>query len=397
MRDRRRRACFVLHGYYDEDARARRQAKTLLAAGWQVDAVALRRPGGPPVSIIDGVRVTQLPVARHQGTSAASYAAEYVAFTGAALIAVTRAHRSQRYALIQVSNLPDLLAASAIPTRMVGVPLLLDLKEAMPEFFAERFARLAGGGVLAALRWQERMAVALASHVITVNHALADRLVQRGVDPDTVDVIVNSHDPAVFDPAAHPQRSFREDGVLRLVYAGALTPLYEVEVGIRAIGALRDRAPELRVELDILGRGDRHADLVRLVDELALGGAVRFHGRQPLDTVPRAVARVDVCLALTRLSPYTRLSLSTKLFEYAAMRRPIVATRLPMVDRAFGDTVLTYVSGDVDGLVAQLLHLMDDPAGRERRVDAAAARANEMSWDIQGKRYREIVESLATS
>ena len=60
-----------------------------------------------------------------------------------------------------------------------------------------------------------------------------------------------------------------------------------------------------------------------------------FHGRIPLDDVPAAVAAADIGIAPTRRDAFTDLSLSTKVYEYAAMGKPVVATRLPLVERTF--------------------------------------------------------------
>ena len=64
---------------------------------------------------------------------------------------------------------------------------------------------------------QERASIGLASAVITVNQALADRLIGLGVSPSKVSVILNSPSLRRFDPAALPARAFMADGVLRLV------------------------------------------------------------------------------------------------------------------------------------------------------------------------------------
>jgi len=43
-------------------------------------------------------------------------------------------------------------------------------------------------------------------------------------------VILNSPDLGLFDPARPPTRKFMADGRLRIVYTGALTPTYELDV-----------------------------------------------------------------------------------------------------------------------------------------------------------------------
>jgi hypothetical protein len=57
----------LAHSYYEEDARVRREAEALVAAGRPVDVFALRRDGDAPDGVVDGVRIFRLPIQRHQG------------------------------------------------------------------------------------------------------------------------------------------------------------------------------------------------------------------------------------------------------------------------------------------------------------------------------------------
>ena len=136
---RRPPICMIVHAYYEEDARVRREAEALVAAGWSVDVIGLCRPGELPAAVIEGVNLRRLPVGRHQGAGLPVYLIEYGAFLMQALWAATRAHRHRRYGLVEVHSLPDYLVFAALPLKLVGVPVLLDLHEAMPEFFRSRF------------------------------------------------------------------------------------------------------------------------------------------------------------------------------------------------------------------------------------------------------------------
>ena len=112
--------------------------------------------------------------------------------------------------------------------------------------------------------------------------------------------------------------------------------------------------------------------------------------------MPGVLAAADIGLAPTRLDSYTRYSLSTKVFEYGAMRRPVVATRLPLVERTFGDdTVWTYEPGDAGDLARVIRAIVDDPAERKRRVTRTAKRIGELAWEREVGRYLALVESLA--
>ena len=392
----RRPFVLVTHSYYEEDPRVRRQAEAILAAGRSVDVIALRRPGDPPDGEVAGVRVLRLDVQRHQGAGLATYLAEYLAFFVRVSLALVRAQPRRRYALVQVATLPDWLVFAALPLRLLGVPVILDLHESMPDFFRSRFPGAANPIVHRGLRLAERASITAATQALTVNDALRDRLVGLGVAAGHVTVVRNTPSLARFDPAAHPARPFMADGTLRLVYAGALTPTYELDVAVRAVARLAARRPELPVQLDLYGRGDSRPSLEALAEELGVSDRLTFHGRIPIEAVPAAIARADVGLAPTRRDPFTDSSLSTKILEYAAMRRAAVATRLPLVERTFpAGTVATYAPGDADGLAGQILRIVDEPAARDAAIAVSADLVATMSWERDAIAYLTLIEGFA--
>ena len=110
----------VVHAYYEEDPRVRREAEAVVASGRDVDVFALRREGFDREGMLDGVRVHRLDVQRHQGAGIGTYLLEYAEFAARALWALTRAHRRRHYALAQVASIPDALVFAALPLRLIG-------------------------------------------------------------------------------------------------------------------------------------------------------------------------------------------------------------------------------------------------------------------------------------
>ena len=385
----------VVHAYYDEDPRVRREAESLVAAGRPVDVFGLRRPGDEAHGALDGVTVHRLDVQRHQGAGLGTYLREYLGFLVRAGWALTRSHRTRRYGLVQVHTLPDFLVAGALPLRLAGVPVILDLHEAMPEFFRSRFPRATNPIVHRLLRLQERASIGLATEAVTVNAAMAERLVRLGVPAAKVSVVANSPSLTRFDPDGHPRRVFADDGTVRLVYAGALTPTYELDVAIDAVAAIRSSRPELPITLDVYGRGDAAEGLAAQAERLGIADQVTFHGRIPIVDVPAAVARADSGLAPTRHDRFTDMSLSTKVFEYAAMGKPVVASHLPMIARIFPlGTVSTYEPGDPVSMAAAIVALVDGPTDRAAAAERTAAIVAASAWEVEAVRYVALVDRL---
>jgi glycosyltransferase involved in cell wall biosynthesis len=209
-------------------------------------------------------------------------------------------------------------------------------------------------------------------------------------------VVANGPPLRRFDVSGIPERPFMADGTLRLAYAGAVTPLYELELVLAAIARLCRERPELPIALDIYGRGDTEASLREQAATLGIGDRVAFHGRVPLDDVAAYLAAHDVALSPLRQTPFSEMSLSTKVFEGSIVGKPVVTARTATALRYFPEDDLPYYRpGDLDDFVSVLLRLIDDPTQREIRVARARERSIALSWDNEAPHYIALLEELS--
>ena len=92
---------------------------------------------------------------------------------------------------------------------------------------------------------------------------------------------------------------------------------------------------------------------------------------------------------------FTDLSLSTKVFEYAAMGKSVVATRLPMVERTFpSGTVTTYAPGDPASMASAIASVADDEQAREAAIERTTAIVRGAAWEHESVRYLALLEEL---
>lgn len=386
-----RRVAIVVHAILPGDPRVRRQADALLAAGCEVDVICLRMPDEPREEVAGALRIVRLPINR-TFVGFAGHIAEYVAFSAMAAFRLARDHRRRRYDLVQIATVPDFLVFAALPEKLAGVPVLLDLHEDMPEFFRDRFAAPALRPLLPLVTAASRASAAAADHLITVHEPLRELSIGRGVAPDRIDVVMNSADGRIFDATRHPPRPFMADGDLRMVHHSNLQRIYGLDRAIEGLAGLR---PGLRWRLDVYGDGPWRPQVEAAIVRTRLAERVTLHGRVPIDELPALIAAADIGLVPSLAEPYLEYSLSTKLLEYAAMGLPTVATDLATFRHHFTDAALAYVpGGDGPALARAIERLADDPAaaqamGREARRQAAA-----YDWETQKERYLAIVDRL---
>jgi len=389
------RIAIVTHSVFEEDPRIRREAEALVEAGWEVDVFALRGPGDPNGAGA-GIRIVPIDVGRHQGAGLATYLAEYGSFLVRSGWALAHAHRRRRYRVVEVATPPDPLVAAALPLRIAGVPIIVDLHEATPEFFKTRFPRASNPASNRLLHLAERAAIGVSSIAISVNRARHERLLALGYRPDKLRIVTNGPALGRFRPETHPARRFMADGTLRIVYAGAVTPLYELDVVVRAIARIRAERPELPVRVDIYGRGDAEPGLAALAAELGIADRIVLHGRIALDDVPAALAGADVGVSPIQRNPFSEISMPTKALEYAVMGKAVVAADLSAAREHFDPPMLSwYEPGDSASLASAILRLVDDPTARDEGSRLAAARARELSWDREAPAYVALVAAVA--
>jgi len=386
-----KRVAIVVHAIYPGDPRVRRQSDALLDAGYEVDIFALRQAGEAADEEESGLRIVRLPVNR-AFAGFAGHLAEYVAFTAMASWKLAREHRRRRYDLVQVATVPDFLGFAALPEKLGGVPLLLDLHEDMPEFFRDRFAHRLLRPLQPVVGAISRASAAVADELITVHEPLRRLSIARGVAPDKIGVVMNSADGRLFDPERHPRRPFMADGTVRLIHHSNLQRLYGLEGAIDGLAQVRTDLPW---RLDVYGDGPWRPQIEAAIERSGLGERITLHGAVPMDDLPALLASADIGLVPSLHEPYLEYSLSTKLLEYAAMGVPTIATDLATFRHHFTDAALRFIPGGEPLALARAVEsLAADPQGTVAMGLEAQRQAAAYDWEHQKARYLATVHRL---
>jgi glycosyltransferase involved in cell wall biosynthesis len=385
----------VVHAYYPlAETRVQREAEALVRAGFDVDVICLRNKGERPRDRWGGVEVHRLR-ARVDKRGLAAQLLSYLRFLVLATCRLTRLHLRRPYQTVQVHNLPDFLVFCALVPKLQGVPVILDLHDLMPEFFAGRFGqdRTALAGLI---RWQEGLACRFADHVITVSEHWRRVLVDRGVSAARCSVVMNLADGRIFHPLdrAGPSRRRYADTDFHLLYHGTVTYRYGLDLAVRAAARLRDDIPGIR--LTVLGMGDQMPALVDLVRDLRIDGHVELRDELvPAEALPEVIAAADLGVVPYRDDVFTDGLVPTKLMEYAAMALPTVAARTTAIEATFADSVAYFTPGDVEDLAHTIRELWQDPSARARLATGSRRFDERRNWAREGSDYTALVAGLA--
>ena len=383
------RVCMVAYSFYDGDNRVLRYAETLAKRGDDVEVVSLRYGSAPRAEVLNGVTVFRIQARTGKEESRALYLARTVLFTLRAMALVTRRHLKNPYQLAHVHSVPDFLVLAAWVLRLAGCKIVLDIHDLLPEFYASRFNGLKPGLAYRTLLLEERLSVAMADYVILPNHLWFDRVVERSAKRRNCTVILNAVDRSIFSPGAKkpPDKKFV------VLYPGSLNWHQGVDVAIRAVSLLKDRAPQL--ELLICGLGPERTALGSLARDLGLDGRVRFLDPRPIRDVALLMRSVDLGVVPKRKDSFGNEAFSTKVLEFMASGVPVLVSDTK-IDKFYYDESLVqfFHSGDPQDLAEKLIDLMCDVDRRDTLVRNAAAFAGRTDWDATKGLYLDLVDGL---
>ena len=250
----------------------------------------------------------------------------------------------------------------------------------------------------------ERLNLTAADLVVVVSRPLADEVVRAGMDATRILTNPNGVDPARYRPdidGSAVRARYGWDRHLVVGFIGTFGPWHGAEMLARAFAALVVD-PDLRQRLRLLmiGDGARLPAVRQMVEGSGVAGTVAFTGLVAQERGPEYLAACDILVA-----PHVRnpdgtpfFGSPTKLFEYMAMGRPIVASNLGQIGEVLehGKTGWLVEPGVVEALAAGIRSVAQDPDFRARLGAAARACALERhSWRAHTKRTIDRLQELA--
>jgi glycosyltransferase involved in cell wall biosynthesis len=235
--------------------------------------------------------------------------------------------------------------------------------------------------------------------IITITRSLKELFIEAGFASARVHAEPNAVDLEVFDLSLDKDEARRELGLpetpFLLVYTGNFTTR-GMEKGLE--DSLKALA-ELPARFELLAVGGSAEDLKRygiLVQELKVESRAHLLGYQPQAMLARYQKAADVLLMPFPDTPYYRTHMSPlKLFEYAASKRPIIASDLPTIREVLGESAAIIVPPDNPEAIASVVRaLKEDPSRGEAVAEVAYTQiARQRTWDV---RARNILAFMRT-
>ena len=341
---------------YPADPRPRRAADALVKSGASVELVCLREEKSRKREMLNGVDVRRVAIEQRRAGKLA-YACQYSAFilVSAAILAMRSLRR--RYDLVYVHNMPDILVASALIPKALGAKVILDQHDPMPELMTTIFGHDSDSGSVRMIKRLEKWSLARAHLVLTVNIACKRIFGSRSCPPEKIGVVMNSPAEEIF-PFRTPRSygSANQDPAKRFVimYHGSLVERNGVDLAVEALARARESVPA--AELRIFGHKTPFLERVMEgVHNRGLQDNVRYLGGRRLEDLVREIEDCDIGVIPNQRNAFTDINTPTRIFEYLALGKPVIAPRTPGIQDYFGaESLVFFESGNAEDLARQI-------------------------------------------
>jgi glycosyltransferase involved in cell wall biosynthesis len=256
------------------------------------------------------------------------------------------------------------------------------------------------------LRWRalaervERLNLLSAHTVVVVSTALKKELITRGVDSRRIVVVPNAVDVDMYSTLV-ASGGFKErvelQGKTVIGFIGTFGRWHGVELLVEAFARLQLLQPaDALTCLLLIGDGPTRPLCQDLAQKLGISSLVCFPGLVAQRQGPRWLSTCDVLVSPQIPNPDGSqfFGSPTKIFEYMAMGKPIIASKLGQIEEILehGKSAWLFEAGDVESLATGLNALISDPALCDRL--ATNAREQALAHHTWAARVDVIVDRL---
>lgn len=348
---------------YPFDPRPRRAIDALVKEGASIDLICLGGDNQPRRQALDGVNILRIPL-KHVRRGKFDYAFRYAAFISISSVIFALRTMARPYDLVYVHNMPDILIASALIPKLLGAKVILDLHDPMPELMTTIFHAAPDGKNVQLLKRLEKWSIGRADLVVTVNIACKRIFSNRSCRPEKIAVVMNSPDGQIFPFRITPGRDFAgkpADKPFVLMYHGSLVERNGLEVAIDALELVRKSVPT--AVLHIFGANTDFLErMMNKVRDKNLESVVRYFGPKQLEDLVTEIDKCDLGVIPNHRNAFTEINTPTRIFEYLARGKPVIAPATPGIQDYFSrESLLFFEPGNPEDLARQIEYGFSHP------------------------------------
>lgn len=365
---------------YPQDPRVRREATTLVAAGYQITVISPKSTGQSWHEVVRGVRVYRYPILL-EADGFLGYLWEYSYAMVMTFILSLLASFRDGFDIVHAHNPPDTFVFIAAFYKLLGKRFMYDHHDLAPEMYYARFGGNGNRLVYQLLIILEKLSCKLADHVIATNESYKAIEMQRGHVPEERITIVRNGPELERLKLVEADPDLRRMKKTIIGYVGMMGFQDGIDYLLRAVHHLVHDLGRSDFFCVLIGRGDAWTAMKDLAAKLELNDYVWFTGEVSDGDLIRYLSTADICVDPDPSNPFNDRSTMIKMTEYMALGKPIVAFDLPEHRFTAREAALYVKPNNELDFARALVQLMDDPIRREAMGSFGRNRVEtELAW-----------------
>lgn len=233
-----------------------------------------------------------------------------------------------------------------------------------------------------------------ANRVVAISQGIRDAIVERGIDPQKIDIVPNGVDTGIFVPQSADEELAKIlglTGCFVVGFIGSLRRLEGLDLLVEAFRAIWRQEP--RARLLIVGDGPERSRIEALARDVGLDEVIRCTGLVPHGDVLRYYSLMDI-LVYPRIDARINHTVTPlKPLEAMAMGKVCLASDVGGLKELVEDRVtgLLFSRGDAADLADKILLLAADQNLRDRlALHGQVAVRKGREWSVIASRYADI-------
>jgi glycosyltransferase involved in cell wall biosynthesis len=325
---------------------------------------------------------------------------QYCLFILIVSVMLTLRFAIRRYDVIHIHNMPDVLVFAALIPKLFGTKVILDLHDPMPELMMTIFNTGKESWAVKLMAFLEKQSIAFADMVLTVNRTCEELFALRSGGASKISVVMNTPNEQIFrySPVKLDDAAVSRIGKpFVIMYHGTLVERNGLDLAVEALAQVRQSVPE--AELRVYGPRTLYLDdVLQSLSAKGLEEAVVYLGPRTLEELAQAIAQCDVGVIPNKRSIFTEINTPTRIFEYLALGKPVVAPRANGIEAYFDkDSLVLFELGDADDLAMKLSWVATHPIEALETTKRGQAIYQQHVWSREKEKLLKLTAALVRS
>jgi glycosyltransferase involved in cell wall biosynthesis len=273
--------------------------------------------------------------------------------------------------------------------RRHSIPFIYYWIDALDTLIPEKVFQILG-------RFLEKQTLQNSTKVIAINKTLREYAIQLGANPQRTLLIGAGIDLDRFNPTIDGSTIRSDYGIAKddivLFFMGWLYHFSGLKEVALELARSRERFPHMKIL--IVGDGDAFPDLQHIRDENHLGEMLILTGKQPYEKIPAFIAASDICIVPA--DPKEKIMqdiVPIKMYEYMAVGKPVICTRLPGIMREFGNgNGVLYIESSE--MVAETAYTLATNGSIKDHGNSARRYVENLDWDTITNMFEHAIRDV---